>query len=448
MPQTQINCPNCRQPVLLEVEQLFDLNQDPASKQRLLSGQVNYLQCPHCNFQGNIATPIVYHDPEKELLLTFVPAEIGLPREEQEKVIGALINQVINNLPQEQRKGYLLSPVSVLTQQGLIERVLEADGITKEMIQAQEEKIRLLQRLLTASVESREQIAQEEDEILDAEFFGLLARLIEGSLASGDEAAAADLSDLQAQLLPLTTFGSEIQSQLDEMQAAAQTLQDAGEDLTRERLLDLVIEAPNESRRQALVSLARGGMDYSFFQLLSERIDRAEGEEKEELIVLREQLLEMTREIDRQMETRLSQARQLLQIILRSHNVSEATMQNISAIDQFFITVLNEELERTSQEGDQDRLAKLQQIVAVLDQASQPNEEIAFIQALVDAPDEEAREQLLDSRLGEITPEFLQVVTALMSQPQSEGNEELAEILRSIHRMALRKSMQASLRGP
>src|SRR5574341_2217194 len=133
MPKTRINCPNCRQPIVADIEQLFDVGEDPAAKQRLLSGTTNVVRCPHCGFQGNLATPLVYHDPDKELLLTFFPPEVNLPRDEQERLIGASINQVVNRLPQEKRKGYLLRPQAMLTLQGMIERILEADGITREI---------------------------------------------------------------------------------------------------------------------------------------------------------------------------------------------------------------------------------------------------------------------------------------------------------------------------
>ena len=96
MPRTQVNCPNCRQPVVAEIDQLFDLNTDPTAKQRLLSGAVNIVNCQVCGYQGGLATPIVYHDPEKELLLTFVPPELNMARDDQERAIGALINQVMN----------------------------------------------------------------------------------------------------------------------------------------------------------------------------------------------------------------------------------------------------------------------------------------------------------------------------------------------------------------
>src|SRR5512139_3902242 len=187
MPRTRINCPNCRQPILDEVEQLFDVGADPSTKQRFLSGAVNFVQCPNCGYQGSLATPIVYHDPQKELLLTFVPPEIGLPRDEQERLLGQLINQSVNRLKPEQRKAYLLQPQAHLTMQGLIERILEADGITREMLQSQQQKLALLQRLLTASDRDVQVEIIRQDEILvDSDLFNMLNRLLETAATSGD----------------------------------------------------------------------------------------------------------------------------------------------------------------------------------------------------------------------------------------------------------------------
>ena len=130
MAQTQIACPRCRQLIAANVEQLFDVTADPQAKQRLLSGQVNHARCPHCGYQGRLATPVVYHDNEKELLLTFFPAELGLPVNEQERMIGPLIKQVTDRLPPEKRKAYLLKPQANLTYESMLETILGKDGIT------------------------------------------------------------------------------------------------------------------------------------------------------------------------------------------------------------------------------------------------------------------------------------------------------------------------------
>src|SRR5512136_2920498 len=163
MPKTRINCPNCRQPIMADIEQLFDVGQDPTAKQQILAGTFNLASCPNCGFKGMIATPLVYHDPSKELLLTYFPPELGLPVNEQERIIGPLITRVTNSLPQEKRKAYLLQPRAMLTMQTMIERILAADGITKEMIQAQQERMNLLQRLINASDESIVEATKKDD---------------------------------------------------------------------------------------------------------------------------------------------------------------------------------------------------------------------------------------------------------------------------------------------
>ncbi|MFC2055739.1 hypothetical protein ACFLV7_15805, partial [Chloroflexota bacterium] len=157
----------------------------------------------------------------------------------------------------------MLRPQATLTLQGLVERVLEADGITKEMIQAQQEKLQLIQRLLETTDEKViSEITQNEDTKFDAEFFILLQRLTGASIQSGDQETAKKLEQLRESLLPVTTYGREIQLQTQEIEAAVADLQSAGEELDRETMLDLIIKAPNDTRIRSLVSLARPIFDY------------------------------------------------------------------------------------------------------------------------------------------------------------------------------------------
>jgi uncharacterized protein YjgD (DUF1641 family) len=445
MPVTQISCPNCRQPISAEIDQLFDVAQDPSAKQRLLSGTANLVQCPHCGYQGTLATPVVYHDPDKELLLTFVPPEIGLPRDEQEKLIGGLINRVVNNLPQEKRKAYLLQPQAALTMQGLVERILEADGITKEMIQAQQERLNLIQRLLTVSDESLETVVEEEDELIDAQFFGLLHRLIEASVMGGDRAAAEQLNHLQQVLLPITTYGREVQAQSQEVEQAVKDLQDLGKELDREKLLDLVSKAPNDTRLSTYVSFTRPLMDYTFFQMLSERIDRARGDGRTRLAELREKLLEMTNQLDQQIQARAQAAHQLIEQILQSGDIANATAQSLPAVDEFFLQELNQMQESAREQGDLDRLGKLQKILDVVKQASESPPEIALLEELLEAPDDQALRQSLEEHQDEITPEFLNALANIVGQVEESDDKQLAERIKNINRMALRFSMQRNL---
>jgi hypothetical protein len=445
MPTTRINCPNCRQPITADIQQLFDVAQDLSDKQRLLSGAVNMTKCPHCGYQGVVATPMVYHDPSKELLLTFFPPEMNLKMDEQERMIGPLINQVVNNLPQEQRKGYLLRPQAVLTMQGMIERVLEADGITREMIQEQQKRLNLIQRLAGLSEEAVENAAKEDDELMDTEFFSILNRLVESAMMAGDEASARALSNLQQKLMSLTTTGRKIEAQNREVQEAIHDLQELGEELTREKLLDMLINATSDVRMSVLASLARPALDYEFFQLLTERIENAKGSGRERLIQLRERLLEMTREIDRQIESRMEQSREFLNQLLKEEDIPSATEQNLGAIDDAFLQVLNSEMTAARQKGDLDRIQKLGQVVQVIQQASTPPPEVEMIEDLLDEEDEQARQEWLEANRDKVTSEFVDTLTNLVGQSQDGRDKELSDRLQEVYRSVLRFSMKSNL---
>jgi hypothetical protein len=445
MPKTRIQCPSCRQPVVAEITQLFDLNEDPSAKQRLLSGAFNLIQCPSCGYQGNIASPLVYHDPDKELLLTFVPPEMGLKREDQEKLIGGIINQVFNSLPQEKRKGYLLNPHASLTLQGLIERILEGDGITREMIQGQQDRVNLIRRLASVTDESvLEEVARQEDKLIDEEFFGLLGRFIETAMMTNDRQSAQALSDLQRKLLPITTHGRLLQQQSQEVQAAIQELQALGENVTQEKLLDLLCQSPSDIRLSVLASLTRPAIDYSFFQLLSDRIDKANEDERNQLVEVRSKLLEITQEIDRQMEQRVNQMRAALDQIVKAPNTEEAVIQVLPLIDDLFMQELDAMLSQARSQGDFEKSAKLNKIMETVEQLNSMQGS-ALIEEYLDAPDEAARQAFLENNQDQIDQEFMDMMAGLAAQVEGANDPALAERVKAANRQAIRFSMKRNL---
>lgn len=435
MPQAQVTCPNCRQPVNVNILQIFDVGENPAAKQILLSGAANFIQCPHCHYQGSLAMPIVYHDAEKGLLLTFVPPELGLPRDEQERAIGALINQVVNRMPQEKRKAYLFSPQAFLTMQSLAERILEADGVTREMIEVQQKRTQLLQRLLSASDSSRDEMIQQEEALIDAEFFVLLGRIGEAAIMSNDKEAAVKIGELQDALFSKTEVGRKLFEQTKEVEAARESLLSIGKELTREKLLNLLIQAPNEARIQALVSYARGGMDYTFFQLLTERIANTQDEESQRLKHLRSTLLELTRQYDLQIEARLKQAKQNLETIVNTEDVEQTLLRNVSVVDDYFMDALTAELESARKDGNLEKSVKLNKMVEIIQQLSLPPE-FALIEALLDAPDEETIRKGLTENRVQITPEFLNVLNKMVEEAKANGDAELITRVQRLQRVA------------
>jgi hypothetical protein len=448
MAKTTISCPQCRQPVAADITRLFDVSQDPDAKQILLSGAYNLIQCPNCGYQGQAPTPIVYHDPDKELLLTFFPPELSVPVNQQEQMIGPMIKKVMESLPMERRKAYLFKPETMLTRQRLMERILEEDGITPEMLESQQKRLNFLQRLASTSPEARAEVIKQEEELVDEELLMILGRLIQSAAASGEEESTQVLAGLQQEILENTEYGQEILIQAKEQQAAMQDLEKASkEGLTREKLLDLIIEAADsEIRLVTLVSMARGGLDYAFFQLLSERIQRASGEQQAKLTELRENLLEMTNEIDKAIKEQQGLAKQLLDEILEQEDIEEATMEALPSINEIFLDVLRSEIQKARKEEAQDKLAKLQKVASAIQKVSSPGANIELIETLIRAENDDAINAVLDENADELTDEFMQFLMNLLNQTQQQkGQEATAEKLQQIYRKALRFTMKRNL---
>jgi hypothetical protein len=451
MPQTQITCPRCRQPIAANIEQLFDVSQDPQAKQRLLGGISNMARCPHCGYQGRLATPIVYHDNEKELLLTFFPPELSMPLNEQERLIGPLIKQVTDRLPLEKRKAYLLKPVPNLTYESMIQTILEKDGITPEMLKEQQERVQLIERLLQASAQDvRSEIIKQNLNLFDEQFFALFSRLAQSAAASGQEPVARAMVDLQNQLLEETEFGRGLKESVGELEAATKTLQDVGQGLTREKLLDIVLTSPNDARLRAYVTIARGGMDYQFFQLLTEKIDRASGEERTRLESIREKLLNFTNEMDKQLEARYKQAQSFVESLLAQDDIVKAVRENLNGFTQDAVDIVNQMLRQASEQNDYTRMGKLQKMVEVLREVSAPPE-VAFIEQLLDAPDDMSLNKMLDENKDLLNDQFMESLIGLVAQVDQaaeQGNPEakaLSEKLSKVYKTALKYSMQRNL---
>jgi hypothetical protein len=437
--------------IAANVEQLFDVTYEPASKQRLLGGQSNFARCPHCGYEGRLATPVVYHDNEKELLLTFFPFELGLPINEQEKMIGPLIKQVMDRLPPEKRKGYLLSPQANLTYESMIETILNKDGISSEMIKSQQERVNLIEKLMRmTSADARLEMIRQNENNIDEQFFALFSRIAQSAMASGQENVARALIDLQKQLLDETAFGRQLKESVAELEAAQKVLQDAGQGLTREKLLDFVLESKTDGRIRAYVSLARGGMDYVFFQNLTDKIDKAQGEEKTRLESIREKLLGFVSEVDKQLESRFKQAQEFVESILKADDVEKATRESIDGFTQESVEVVNQLLRQASEKNDYARMGKLQKMVQVLQEASAPPPEIAFIEQLLQVPDETSMERMLAENDAMVNQQFVDALSGLVAQMDSQGAEnpeakEMSEKLTEIYKLALKHVMKKNM---
>jgi len=333
-----------------------------------------------------------------------------------------------------------------------VETILGKDGITPEMIKAQQDRVMLMERLLqTSTPDVRSEIIKQNLPLLDEQFFALFSRLLQGAMTGGQQPVAQQMAELQKQLLAETEFGRGLQASVQELEAASKSLQEAGQGLTREKLLDFVLASPNDARLRAYVSLARNGMDYSFFQLLSDKIDKADGDEQTRLEGIRTKLLDFSNEIDRQVEARYKQSQELIDRILSQEDVAQATRENLESFTQDAVDVVQTMLRQASEQNDYTRMGKLQKMVQILQEASAPPAEVAFIEQLLDAPDEAAIEKMLGENAAVINDGFMEALNGLVAQVQSasdQGNPEakaLGDKLSQVYRVALRYSMKKNL---
>ncbi|MCL4268248.1 MAG: hypothetical protein KJZ72_01830 [Anaerolineales bacterium] len=435
--------------ITANVEQLFDVTADPQAKQRLLSGQSNHARCPYCGYQGRLATPVVYHDNEKELLLTFFPAELGLPMNEQERMIGPLIKQVTDRLPPEKRKAYLLKPQANLTYESMLETILGKDGITPEMLKEQQERVGLIEKLIQITTKDvRSELIKQNAKMIDEQFFALFSRIAQSALSSGQEQIARALIDLQTQLLEETEYGRQLKESVGELEAAQKVLQEAGQGLTREKLLDFVLESQTDARIRAYVSLARGGMDYVFFQNLSERIDQSSGDEKTRLEGIREKLLQFVNDVDKQMEARYKQAQDFVESLLAQEDIEKATQANLENFTQDAVEIAQQLLRQASEKNDYARMGKLQKMIQVLQAASAPPE-VMFIEQLIQLPDAAAIEAALTQNEGMLTQPLLDTLSGLVTQMESQADnpeaKAMGERLSEVYKIALKLSMKKNM---
>ena len=174
-----VNCPNCGTPFPAQLFTIVDVGQDPVLKNVLLAGQLNVASCPRCGAGGALTTPLLYHDPEHKFLGVYVPEQVSV--NDQQKVIGDLSRRLMDGLPQEDRRGYMLTPKQFLTYQSMLEAILEFEGVTREMMDKQRRQLQLIEQGLVAlqDPEGLRLLAKESDADFDDQFFSLLTMVTE-----------------------------------------------------------------------------------------------------------------------------------------------------------------------------------------------------------------------------------------------------------------------------
>jgi hypothetical protein len=420
---TRINCPSCGQAFAAPLEQILDVQLDPSAKARVLAGQVNVVICPQCGAGGMINSPFLYHDPVRELALVLMPMEAGRTDLERQQIIGTLSRAVMNQLPSEQRKSYLLNPEVFLTHESLLNRLLEAEGVTPEMVEAQEARAELLRKLMDASAEERVGIIEENTELFDEEFFQILQINSSRAESVGQEELLTRIGELQQQLFETTKVGRALASRSE----AVKALQ---EEPTREKLIELLAESQDEVTREVLIAISQPLLDYAFFQSLTQRIEKTkDAAAKKALEALRAEVMDVREQMQEQARLVVEDRANLLRDLMLTEQPELLLRRHLAEIDELFFGILSSEIEQAKSAGNAEAVERLEAVRKLtLDiMRSMIPPEMLLLSQLMEAEDAEAARKLLEANARIVTPPLAQMLRQVEQDMREQDRPEVAE---------------------
>ncbi len=428
---TTIACPFCGQPIKIQVHQIVDVNEQPDLKQLLLAGRLNSFTCPYCRNAGALATPFFYHDADKELALIFVPMNVNVKEADQQKLIGKLTQQVMANLPPEKRKAYLLQPQQFFNLKTMIDAILQADGITPEMLAKEETRLNFLQELVdTHDAAQLDDLIKAHEADFDLTLFQLLTSALSAAAADQQREEFEQIQRIRDRALELTALGQKIKRQQIVLDAFTANP-------TRETLLEQLIAAQDAEVREALLTIGRALLDYPFFQALTGKIDTAKKEgktaEMERLAALRKEILATRDKIDAQAQAVLEGKVTLIRELLGAPeaDLDKTLKARLPELDDLFFEVLTQNLQAAQQSNDAAAFQRLQKIgdaaMRAL-QATQPPE-VRFVNTLLQIQYPAQTKELLERNKQVLGPEFIAWMEGLAGELRESGRAETADRL-------------------
>jgi hypothetical protein len=426
----QLTCPNCRAPVRAQVFTLIDVGQTPQLKSYLLGGQLNLAACQSCGNVSMIAAPLIYHDPNKQLFFVHFPQQLNARPEEQERFIGDATSLVMRTLPPEAPKGYVLAPRRFLSLNSLVEAVLEADGITKEMLDAQRRRVELISALAEAfegqdEAQLQSLVDQHRAELND-EFFGVLDAFTQSSAQAARDDTAQVLLGLRAKLVELTGYeGGELEE----------------EDIPLDQIVERLANASDEELEQAITEL-RPAIDYSFYEALTALIDEAEQSgdtaEAERLTQRRQVILDTVERLDQEAQELFDAGAQTLQAVISAEDPAAALRERREQVNEAFLLVLEANKAAAERVGNTEMAAKLTEIqqlaIEVVQESLSPEERL--INQLVQAETPQDASALLRQNLGMVTSAFVKRINEMADEMAKAGNQPISDRLRQVGREA------------
>ncbi len=428
-----VNCPACATRFQTPVEQILDVRVDPSAKSRMLSGTVNYAVCPNCGATAMLNIPFIYHDPENEVALLFLPADAGSTEVARQKAVGKLVQDLMSSMPPEERKGYLLQPETFISIETMVKRVLELEGVTEEDMARSQKQRELLNVLLTSEADTWAQLVEENIDLIDEGFLSLIEYVLQIAARTGNgETEAEKFTALEQFLIDNTEIGKELAQRSEVVQLFA-------DNPSRETLLHALIVADDEETRGTLIQAGMELLDYTFFQQLLQRIEEAPTDEEEEALTeLRRVILAFRDQITQASQILAQERAILLGKLLETENPQLMANSHLSEFDNAFFFVLNTQMQEAQRQKNPKRSAALQEIAQVINAAMEKTmpPEVAFTRRLMMAPDDEQLRQQIEANKQALTPQYLAFLQAVEASGREQGDIESANRILKIMEIA------------
>lgn len=424
----QLTCPACGTNFRTGIYTIIDVTQQPELKQLLLGGQLNLAVCPNCGAASMLGAPLVYHDADKQLCLVYFPQELNARPEEQERFIGDSTQVLMSSLPPNASRGYLLTPRRFISLASLIDAILEADGIPREVLEQQRRRVDLISQLASA-LENEQQLArlvEQHQQDLNYEFFATLSAFIDASAQQKQDESVQMLTHLRDKLVELTGLSIEQEGEADaDLEDVIQRLEQASEEELEEVIAEL-----------------RPAIDYTFFQSWTMRIEALirEGQQDEarRLTDRRARILEAIERMDKEAQAMFEAGAGVLREVLAAPDTKAALEAAGDKIDEAFMLVLSANIAAAQRAGQSDAVARLEEIgqlaTEVFNERLTPEERFINELLMAETPQESTR--LLRQNAAQVTPDFVKHLNEMADDYEQRGPKEVTDRLRQLAREA------------
>jgi hypothetical protein len=216
-----------------------------------------------------------------------------------------------------------------------------------------------------------------------------------------------------------------------------------------------VIHAPTTERVKALTSLARPAMDYEFFQMFTDKIEKTDDKSRDDLVEKRNLMLKLTQEIDQQLQEQFNEARDLIEMIINEESIEDTLMKNLNLIDQYFVQALASEMELAEKDNLTERKEKLEILMHLIQDLTTPAELKIVEQLLTVSKDEKKLDEMLAKLGDQINSQLIDYMTSIIGNyeeqikaAKEDSKTELEDTfsrLKTIYNVVLRNSMKMKM---